>query len=98
MRTRGGCYPPFFMFHTTMIIIMVIVASLGEEVRDRRTAILAGLVGGCGLGFLALAMAAPLYRYFPRVVEYDIPMLYVARQAAPVMWWALTCWPCGRPC
>ncbi len=75
----------FLYVSYNMIIIMVIVASLGEEVRDRRTAMLAGLVGGCGLGFLALAMAAPLYRYFPRVVEYDIPMLYVARQAAPVM-------------
>lgn len=75
----------FLYLSYNMIIVMVIVASLGDQVRDRRTAALAWVMGGCGLGFLAVALAAALYRHYPWVIQYDIPMLYIARKAAPVL-------------
>jgi len=66
-----------------MIIGVVVLTSIPLELR--RNSLWGGMLGGLALGFLGLVMAWALGYYYPQVLAYEIPMLFVAGQVNPLL-------------
>ncbi len=62
-----------------------ILAPLGKEMTSGRTLIIGGLLGGTMLGILALTMNFALLAKYPASVNYQVPMLMVARESFPLL-------------
>lgn len=66
------------------VLGMVVLCSLGDVPASPLGVFWAGSV----LGILALIMSRALLRYFPDVLNYDVPMLFLAQKLHPFFNWA----------
>lgn len=64
-----------------IISAIVVLTSLLSVIKNRKTAIKGGLIGGLGLGVLALFIIIPLILLYKDVAHLEIPMLGVAKYA-----------------
>jgi len=77
-----------------MTFAMVVLSSLGHDLKGN---LLGGILGGVGLGLFALAIGSALWRLYPEVSEYQVPMVHIALQVSPmigvlyllVLWFAM---------
>lgn len=60
-----------------MILVVAVLTTLGKNINNRE-AIIGGLVGGLGLGFTAGVMYLAGFRLYPEIINYKVPMLYMA--------------------
>ncbi len=65
-----------------MTFALVVLASLGREIRGN---VAGGALGGIGLGIFALAIGLALFRYYPAVGGYQVPMVHIAFRVSPQM-------------
>lgn len=61
-----------------MTLSVGVLASLGGDIRNKRKVYWGGIAGGLVLGILILANNLSLTAYYPGVLKYQIPMLYIA--------------------
>lgn len=66
-----------------VISAIVVLASLKSIINSKKTAIKGGVMGGLGLGLLALFLILPLLILYTDVSSLEIPMLGVARSVIP---------------
>lgn len=66
-----------------VISAIVVLASLKSIINSKKTAIKGGVMGGLGLGVLALFLILPLLILYKDVNSLEIPMLGVARSVIP---------------
>ncbi len=66
-----------------MVIGAIVLASIDVDIR--KDSLWGGMVGGCGLGLLGLVMVWAMDHYYPQVLAYEIPMLFVAGQVHPLL-------------
>ncbi|SFV00973.1 YkvI family membrane protein [Alicyclobacillus macrosporangiidus] len=64
-----------------------VLLPLGADVRDLRTLRFGALIGALGLAGMLAAVTFTLHTYFPRALEYDVPMAYVAEQLGALLRW-----------
>ena len=64
-----------------IISAIVVLTSLLSVIKSRKTAIKGGLIGGLGLGVLAVFIIIPLLLLYKDVSNLEIPMLRVAKYA-----------------
>lgn len=62
-----------------------VLAPLGSQINDRRPLVLGGLLGGFGLGILALFINLAILSYYPTSAQFEIPSLYLAGNLASVI-------------
>lgn len=60
-----------------MIVPVAVLASVGRSI-DKRTGILAGILGGLGLGAAVAMVTLAGLAFYPQVTNYEVPMLYMA--------------------
>jgi uncharacterized membrane protein YkvI len=61
---------------------VVVLSSFGREI-DQKEGVKGGIIGGAGLGIIALSLSICLWSYYPTVLNYQIPMAYIAGQITP---------------
>lgn len=66
-----------------MLLTIVILSSLGHSLK-KKIYVAGGIGGGLGLGILALLVYFVSMAYMPEVVNYQVPMLYIASYLSPV--------------
>lgn len=59
-----------------------VLAPLGGEIKNRRTLFWGGILGGLGLGFLAMIINLAILSHYPDSAQYEIPSLFVAGRLA----------------
>ncbi len=62
-----------------------VLAPLGSEIRNRRSLFWGGILGGLGLGILAMVINLSILSHYPDSSQYEIPSLFVAGHLARVM-------------
>lgn len=62
-----------------IISAIVVLSSLRSVIKNKRTAIKGGMMGGLGLGVLCIFIIIPMLLFFNQVNTLEIPMLGVAR-------------------
>ncbi|MGO1469342.1 MAG: YkvI family membrane protein [Tissierella sp.] len=65
-------------FGSNSLIIIVVFSSLLPLIKNKKTAIAGGVVGGLTLFFLAISIIRPILIYYEEIKGLDIPMLYIA--------------------
>ncbi len=55
-----------------------VLAPLGSEIKDRRSLIYGGMLGGLGLSGLAMLINLAILSHYPDSAQYEIPSLFVA--------------------
>jgi len=55
-----------------------VLAPLGNEIKDRRSLIYGGVLGGLGLGGLAMLINLAILSHYPDSAGYEIPSLFIA--------------------
>lgn len=68
----------FIYVGSNSLIILVVFSSLLPLIKDKKTALLAGLAGGSILGILGLAILGVSLIYYNEIANLDIPMLRVS--------------------
>lgn len=63
-----------------LILSTGVLASLGNEFKDRRVLKLGGILGGCILGIMLLSIHYCLLMNMPGILDYEIPMIYIITQ------------------
>ncbi|MBO8168723.1 MAG: hypothetical protein H0Z35_05980 [Thermoanaerobacteraceae bacterium] len=84
---RGGVGSNWFLaallyVSYNMITGVVVLASLGHE---KRTGLVGGILGGSLLGILGMTMTRAMDYYYPQVLAYEIPMLFIAGHIHPIL-------------
>lgn len=62
-----------------LTLAVAVLAPLGGEIDDRRVLRLGGLLGGLGLGLMALAIQIALASHMPEISRFQVPLLHIAR-------------------
>lgn len=62
-----------------------VLAPLGNEIKSRQALYWGGILGGLGLGVLAMFMNLAILSHYPESAQYEIPSLFVAGRLA----WAI---------
>ncbi|ACL69271.1 YkvI family membrane protein [Halothermothrix orenii] len=66
-----------------IVLAVAVLAPLGSRVNDKRKLKYGAIFGGVGLGLGAMFILLAILLNIPRVLEYEIPMIYVAGNFAP---------------
>lgn len=66
-----------------MLLTVVILSSLGNSLKTK-VYVTGGILGGMGVGILALLAYFVCLAFMPKVVNYQVPMLYIASHIGPV--------------
>lgn len=67
-----------------------VLAPLGNEIRSKIAIIMGGILGGAGLGFLALLLDLAILSHYPASSGYEIPSLFVAGHLTKILQIAFT--------
>lgn len=62
-----------------------VLAPLGGEIKDRRPLILGGIIGGLGLGLLAMFINLAILSQYPTSANFEIPSLFLAGRLASII-------------
>lgn len=62
-----------------------VLAPLGSEIKDRRPIILGGIIGGLGLGTLAMLINLAILSHYPFSAGFEVPSLFLAGSLAPTI-------------
>lgn len=62
-----------------------VLVPIGSQVRERKTILLGGLIGGAGVGFMLMAGHFALSANMPGIVQFEIPMGNIAEQLGRVI-------------
>ncbi len=62
-----------------------VLAPLGSEIKDRRPIILGGIIGGLGLGSLAMFINLAILSHYPTSALFEIPSLYLVRHFSTII-------------
>lgn len=73
----------FIYVGSNSLIILVVFSSLLPLIKDKKTALLGGLLGGSILGILGLALLGASLIYYNEIAGLDIPMLRVCSYIGP---------------
>ena len=72
-----------FLYASYNITLAVsVLAPLGSKIKHRRTLIFGGVIGGLGLGSLAMLINLAILSHYPESAQYEIPSLFVAGSPA----------------
>ena len=66
-----------------LILAVAVLAPLGASVKDRRALWAGGILGGLGLGVLAVLIKLAVGNHLPEAGLAEVPLLYVAQAQAP---------------
>lgn len=62
-----------------------VLAPLGSQINDRRPIVLGGVMGGFGLGLLAMFINLAILSHYPTSAQFEIPSLYLAGNLASII-------------
>ena len=68
------------LFVSYNLIGVIMITSLAEPLKDRASALLAGLIGGIGIGVLVLIEYVLAMAYYPEIVEKALPLWFVCSE------------------
>jgi uncharacterized membrane protein YkvI len=68
------------LFVSYNLVGVMMITSLAEPLKDRTGALLAGLIGGIGIGVLVLIEYVLCMAYYPEVVEKALPLWFVCSE------------------
>jgi len=72
----------FLYVSYNMVTGAVVLTSLS---RENRESILGGIIGGLLLGVLGFSITLAMDHYYPQVLAYEIPMLFISRHLHPIL-------------
>lgn len=62
-----------------------VLAPLGKEITGRKPLVWGGILGGIGLGVLALVIDLAILSYYPDSAQYEVPSLFIAGKFASIV-------------
>jgi len=68
------------LFVSYNLIGVIMITSLAEPLKDRTGALLAGLIGGIGIGVLVLIEYVLVMAYYPEIVDEALPLWFVCSE------------------
>jgi len=72
----------FLYVSYNMVTGAVVLTSLSRETRE---SIFGGIIGGLLLGVLGFSITLAMDHYYPQVLAYEIPMLFISRHLHPIL-------------
>jgi uncharacterized membrane protein YkvI len=70
---------PLLYVAYNMTLALTLLAPMGGAIRNRRTLLWGGCMGGAGLGALAFLIVVVTLVHYPATTDVEIPMLYITR-------------------
>lgn len=67
-----------------------VLAPLGNQIKSKRPLFLGGILGGLGLGFMAMIINLAILSHYPLSAQYEIPSLYLAGRFAVILQFAFS--------
>ncbi len=63
-----------------LLLVLAFLTSMGKEIESASMAMGGGMLGGMGLGIMAMILGMTMTAYFPEVSSCDVPMIKVAQE------------------
>lgn len=70
---------PLLYVAYNMTLALTLLAPMGGSIKDRRTLVWGGCLGGAGLGFMALLLVVVTLAHYPAATLEEIPMLFITK-------------------